>query len=119
MENDVRNLLSGPHRPDAIFSSVERLSMVCLKVMKQMNLKVPDDVAIAGFSDNPVTGFLSPALTSVAQPTFEIGQHAAALLISQIETKERPKEYSTIQLKTRLDIRESSLAKKQPANTLP
>lgn len=119
MENDVRNLLSGPHRPDAIFSSVERLSMVCLKVMKQMNLKVPDDVAIAGFSDNPVSGFLSPALTSVAQPTFEIGQHAAALLISQIETKERPKEYSTIQLKTRLDIRESSLAKKQPANTLP
>ncbi|MFT4155844.1 LacI family DNA-binding transcriptional regulator [Parafilimonas sp.] len=118
MENSVRKLLLSPNRPRAILSSVERLSMVCLKIMKQLDLKVPDDVAIAGFSDNPVSSFLSPTLTAVTQPTFEIGQHAAALLINQIETKETPKEYTTIQLKTTLDIRESSLAGKKPVNAL-
>lgn len=112
MENNVRSLLTGADKPNAIFCSIERLSMVCLKVIKELHLKVPDNVAIAGFSDNPLSSFLNPTLTSVTQPTFEIGQHAAALLINQIESKEIPEKYTVIKLKTSLDIRESSLAKK-------
>ena len=108
MENNVHNLLLGTNRPDAILSSVERLSMVCLKVARELKLKVPEDIAIAGFSDNPISSFLSPTLTSVTQPTFEIGQNAAALLIHQIENKETPETYTTVQLKTFLDVRESS-----------
>lgn len=114
MENNVRKLLLSPDKPAAILSSVERLSMVCLKLIKEMNLKVPDDIAIAGFSDNPVNSFLSPTLTSVIQPTFAIGEHAAALLINQIENNIHPQSYTTIELKTFLDVRESSQAKNIP-----
>jgi LacI family transcriptional regulator len=113
MEHSIRNLILSPHKPDAILASVERLSMVCLKILKELHLKVPDDVAIAGFSDNPLSGFLNPTLTSVTQPTFEIGQHAAELLIKQIENKEEPEVFKTVQLKTSLNVRESSLQAKR------
>jgi LacI family transcriptional regulator len=113
MERSIRNLILSPHKPDAIITSVERLSMVCLKILKELHLKVPDDVAIAGFSDNPLSGFLNPTLTSVSQPTFAIGQHAAELLINQIENKEEPEVYKTIRLKTCLNVRESSLQAKR------
>jgi LacI family transcriptional regulator len=113
MEHSIRNLILSPHKPDAIITSVERLSMVCLKILKELHLKVPDDVAIAGFSDNPLSGFLNPTLTSVSQPTFAIGRRAAALLINQIENKEEPENYKTIRLKTTLNVRESSLQAKR------
>ncbi len=112
MEHNIRNLILSPHKPDAIIASVERLSMVCLRILKELHLKVPDDVAIAGFSDNPLSGFLNPTLTSITQPTVEIGQRAAELLINQIETKATPEKYITVQLKTMLNVRESSLSKK-------
>ena len=112
IEKEIRKLFARKQRPDAILTSVERLSMMCLKVLKEMKLKVPDDVALAGFADNPLSRFLCPALTSVCQPTFEIGQQAAALLIDLIESKTEPEIYKTVTLKTCLDIQESSLRKK-------
>ncbi|MEO5591552.1 MAG: LacI family DNA-binding transcriptional regulator, partial [Chitinophagaceae bacterium] len=77
MKNEVRKLVADKKRPNAIFASVERLSMASVKVLKEMNLKVPGDVALAGFADNPLSRYLNPALTAVCQPTFSIGQNAA------------------------------------------
>jgi len=110
-ERNIRSLFQQHNKPDAILTSVERLSIACLKVLKDMQLRVPEDVAIAGFSDNPLNSFLNPTLTSVSQPTFEIGQHAAQLLIEQIESKKMPEKFKTIELKTTMDVRESSLKK--------
>ncbi len=108
MKNEVRKLVSLKQRPNAIFSSVERLSMVCVKVLKEMNLQVPRDVALAGFADNPLSPYLNPGLTSVGQPTFSIGQNATELLIELIESKKVEEKYTTIKLKTSLDVQESS-----------
>lgn len=108
MKNEVRKLVSQPKRPNAIFSSVERLSMASIKMLKEMHLKVPDDVALAGFADNPLSPYLHPALTSVRQPTFSIGQNATELLIELIESKKVEEKYTTIKLKTTLDVQESS-----------
>jgi LacI family transcriptional regulator len=88
---------------------VERLAISCLKVLRELNLRIPEDVALAGFSDNPVSPYLAPALTSIRQPTFEIGQISAELLIEQIENPSATVEHKTIQLGTTLDIRASSL----------
>jgi len=109
IEKNVKTLLNKSKRPDAILACAERISMVCLKVLLDMNLRVPEDVAIAGFADNPMNSFLKPTLTSVSQPTFTIGQQAAALLIEQIENTRPPEKFKTIQLKTNMDIRESSV----------
>ena len=109
MDNAIRNLFSGTEKPNALFFSVERLAISCLKVLGELGLRIPEDVALAGFSDNPVSPYLAPALTSIRQPTFEIGQISAELLIEQIEDPSAPIEYKTIQLNTTLDIRASSL----------
>jgi LacI family transcriptional regulator len=111
MKNEIRKLVEGKTRPNAIFSSVERLTMVTVKVLKQMNLRVPEDVALAGFADNPLSRYLNPSLTSVCQPTFSIGQNATELLIELIESKKAEEKYTTLKLKTTLDIQESSLRK--------
>ncbi|MFT3935046.1 MAG: LacI family DNA-binding transcriptional regulator [Chitinophagaceae bacterium] len=111
MKNEVRTLMHSKKRPNAIFSSVERLSMASVKVLKELNLSVPGDVALAGFADNPLCRYLNPALTAVSQPTFSIGQNATELLIELIESKKAEDKYTTIKLKTTLDIQASSLRK--------
>jgi len=111
MKNEVRKLVASKKRPNAIFSSVERLSMVSVKVLKEMNLKVPGDVALVGFADNPLSRYLNPSLTAICQPTFSIGQNATELLIELIESKKAEEKYTTIKLKTTLDVQESSAKK--------
>ncbi len=111
MKKEIIKLVQNKKRPNAIFSSIERLSMVSVKVLKEMNLKVPEDVALAGFADNSLTPYLNPSLTTVSQPTFSIGQNAAELLIELIESKKAEEKYTTIKLKTTLDVQESSIRK--------
>ncbi|MEO5685435.1 MAG: LacI family DNA-binding transcriptional regulator [Chitinophagaceae bacterium] len=111
MKNEIRKLMLSKQRPNALFSSVERLSMLSLKLLKEINLKIPGDVALAGYADNPMSPYLNPSLTSVCQPTFSIGQNAAELLIELIESKKAEEKYTTIKLKTTLDVQESSLRK--------
>ncbi len=98
-------------RPNAILASVERLTIECLKILKDMQLRIPEDIALVGFSDNPLNRHLNPALTSIQQPTYEIGYHAAELLIELIESPQMPEEFRTVELKTILDIQESSMKK--------
>lgn len=111
MKQAICQLVSNTRRPNAIFSSIERLSMLSVKVLTDMKLKVPGDVALAGFADNPLSRYLHPSLTSVCQPTFSIGQNATELLIELIESKKAEEKYTTIKLKTTLDVQASSLKK--------
>jgi LacI family transcriptional regulator len=108
IERSIRRLFSGPDKPNAIVASVERLATICMNVLHEMNLRIPDDVALVGFSDNPINHLLSPALTSVRQPTFDIGQQAAELVINLIENKNAVPKFRTVQLETSLDIQASS-----------
>lgn len=108
VERAICRLFEGPHRPDAILASAERLLTGCLRSLKKLGLKVPDDVALIGFSDNPLNSLLSPSVSCIRQPAFEIGQRSAAMLIDLIENKTPPEQYQTIQLETLLDIRNSS-----------
>lgn len=106
-EAAIEQLFSGPERPDALFFSMERLAIMSLQVLKKLGLRTPADVALAGFSDNPASHLFSPALTTIRQPTFEIGRQAAALLIAQIEgvAVEQPE----VTLHTTLDVQASSV----------
>jgi len=78
-------------------------------------LKIPEDVAIVGFSNWFFGELMEPSLTTVDQPGFEMGQEAARLLIRQIEVKDKDDDIEpqpeTKILKTKLIIRNSSLKK--------
>ncbi len=76
-----------------------------------MKLKVPGDVALAGFADNPLSRYLNPSLTAVCQPTFSIGQNATELLIELIEKQKGRRKIYHHQVKTTLDVQESSARK--------
>jgi DNA-binding LacI/PurR family transcriptional regulator len=108
----IKLLKSGP-KPNAILASSERIAISCFEVLKEMGLRIPADIAIAGFVDNPATRFIDPPLTTIRLPTFDIGQSAARLLISMIGNDTLQHPYKTIELKTTMEVRASSMRKEK------
>lgn len=92
-------------KPDAIFAVNDPIAIGCMLELKNRGLNVPEDIAVAGFSESPIGRIMG--LTSVSQPTFEIGKIAAKMLLKQIENSTSQKE--TIVLDAKLNIRSSTL----------
>lgn len=102
-------------RPDGIFANNDPIAMGAVKRLKELNVNIPDEIAIIGFSNWFFSSLMEPALSSVDQPGFQMGQEAARLLIRQIEWKDKDQgelQPETKVLKTKLIIRDSSLKKK-------
>jgi len=108
VELAIKELLSLDEPPEAIFIGSDRLTIACMHILKKMGLKVPEDIAIAGFTNSDVAELFNPPLTVVRQPAFQIGQVATELLIKTIESKRVIEEYTTQQMETELIIRASS-----------
>ena len=104
-ESKIKELLALDEKPDAIFVAGDRLSTGCLSVFKNLNIAVPGDMAIAGFSNSDVLDLFNPSLTSVRQPAFEIGQLATQMLIQLIEAKYPVEEFEKKVLDTELFVR--------------
>lgn len=71
-------------------------------------LRIPQDVALAGFSNFNQAGLFDPTLTTIEQPVFETGRTPAELLIAQIESKRPVSSFSKIVLPATLHVRASS-----------
>lgn len=112
VENSVTHLLNMEDRPDAIFTASDRLTTSCMFTIKKMGLKIPDDIAIAGFTNSDVTELFDPPLTVVRQPAFQIGQIATEILIRTIESKYPVVEFVSEKFKTELIARASSVKSK-------
>ncbi len=106
-ENAIKELMALSDKPDAIFVAGDRLSTGCLSVFKNLKIKVPTDMAIAGFSNSDVLDLFNPSLTSVRQPAFEIGQLATQMLLQLIEAKYPIEEFEKRVLETDLCVRKS------------
>lgn len=103
------DLLQLKPRPDAIFAGNNLITIGVLKAIKQLKLSIPEEIALVGFDDMPWSSELCPPITSVAQPTYELGQEAARLLIRRL--RDNDGFHQTITLHTRLIVRESCGAK--------
>lgn len=102
-------LLENPKtRPDALFAVSDRLALGAFSAIKDKGLRIPEDVALVGFNDEPVMNMVTPRLSSVFQPAFEMGRRAARLFIEHIHTEGIP-DVESIVLKPQLVIRESSM----------
>lgn len=93
VEYALENLLQLPDRPDAILGCADKLTTNCLRYFRKKKIQVPEDIALVGFSNLDITDLLSPPLTVVRQPAFEMGQLSTELLIQQIESKRPVKEF--------------------------
>jgi LacI family transcriptional regulator len=69
---------------DAIFAFTDTLAIGAMNRLKSLGRKIPKDVAIAGFSGTELSTIVSPQLTTVEPPQFEMGQEAAKLIIKHI-----------------------------------
>jgi LacI family transcriptional regulator len=105
-ENAIKELLALPVKPDAIFVAGDRFSTSCLSVFKNLKVKIPEEIAIAGFSNSDVLDLFNPSLTSVRQPAFEIGKLATEMLLQLIEAKYPVEEFEKIVLETDMFVRE-------------
>jgi DNA-binding LacI/PurR family transcriptional regulator len=99
-------IFRGNPRPDAIFAVNDLTAVQALIIAKQMGLKVPEDVAIVGFTNSQIATLTEPGLTSVDQRGYEIGLEAAKLLLARIEDPERKPQTKIIS--TELVVRGSS-----------
>ena len=68
-------------KPDAIFAANDMMAIGCLEALRGAGLRVPEDVALAGFDDIPVARFLDPPLTTAGVPIAEIGRQAVECCI--------------------------------------
>lgn len=92
-------------RPDAIVCGNDVIAFGVLSAARAAGLRVPDDIAITGVDDLPISAEVDPPLTTVRIPAEEMGRRAAAELIGAIR-EDRP--VASIRLETRLVVRRSS-----------
>jgi LacI family transcriptional regulator len=72
-------------RPTAIFAGSDYMAYGAIAAIEQRGLRVPGDVAVVGFDDNPSSAHMEPALTTVRQPFYEMGRRACELLLALVD----------------------------------
>jgi LacI family transcriptional regulator len=95
-----------PFKPDAVFVASDSMAVGALREIRSANLRVPEDVALAGFDDMPFAARLEPPLTTVRQPVYRTGFVAAEALIDLVANPGSPAR--KIILPTELVIRAST-----------
>jgi LacI family transcriptional regulator len=73
-------------RPTAIFAGSDYMAYGVIAAAEQRNLRVPEDIAVVGFDDNPSSAHMEPALTTVRQPFYEMGCRASEILLTLVDT---------------------------------
>ena len=101
-------LLSTNLIPDAIFCVNDPVAVGAFQRIKEAGLRIPKDIALVGFSNNKISGLIDPPLTTIDQPSFEMGKRAAQILIDIIEEKTAFTEPQTVVLDATLIIRAST-----------
>ncbi|MEM9857944.1 MAG: LacI family DNA-binding transcriptional regulator [Bacteroidota bacterium] len=93
---------------DAIFASSDYKAIGAIKQLKSMNIAVPKDIKVMGFSNEPLTELLEPSISSVDQKPKEMGVQVAKSLLELAESKNESKPVKTTILDPELILRESS-----------
>jgi LacI family transcriptional regulator len=104
-------MLESGDLPDAIFAMIDPVAVDVMIVLKEKGIKIPEQIALAGFTNNPTSAVVEPSLTTVSQPGYEMGQLAANHLLDQLE-EIVPDDPQSFVLLTTLVPRNSS--KKKP-----
>ncbi|UNY97473.1 LacI family transcriptional regulator [Zhouia spongiae] len=85
----IQDLLHKHSDIDGVFSANDVAAIGAMKYLKKKGKRIPDDIAIVGFSNEPISEAIEPSLTTIDQSGFEIGRTACNLLIENINSKEK------------------------------
>ncbi len=106
-----KSLLKLKNRPDAIFAMNDCIAISAMHVAKKLELKIPEDVSIVGFDDEPHSSYFTPSLSTIWQPVYSIGMLAIRILLKRIENKGAAEDFRKEIFKPELVIRKSSRKK--------
>ncbi|HAZ55345.1 MAG TPA: LacI family transcriptional regulator [Franconibacter helveticus] len=88
----MEKLLQAQARPDAVFAVSDTLAAGAMAAVRQAGLRVPQDIAVAGFDGTELAEMVSPPLTTIAQPSRDIGRKAFSLLLQKMDNPHAPTE---------------------------
>jgi LacI family transcriptional regulator len=112
----IRRLLNNGSMPDGIFTANDTSAVSLICELKKKGYRVPEDIAVVGFNDDPVSKIVEPNLTTVHYPGRAMGDVAASTMIRILEGTQFEKVNSII-LSHELIIRQSSLKSGNPPAT--
>lgn len=104
----TKKLLELSEVPDAIFCTCDAMAFGSIKILKINGFKIPRDIAVSGFTDEPFAQLVDPTLTTISQPAYDIGRNAADLMIKQLHSVKNNHEPEIKVLPTKLVIRGSA-----------
>jgi len=105
------HILKMKKKPDAVFSANDTCAVYCMISLKEAGIKIPGEIAFAGFNNEPISKVIEPNLTTVNYSGYQVGETAATNLIEHLKGNSSVKITNTIILRSDLIIRESSMKK--------
>ncbi|TXD49818.1 LacI family DNA-binding transcriptional regulator [Polaribacter sp. IC073] len=107
----MQQLLNLKNRPDAVYVAGDYAALGALQVLNENNIKIPEEIALVGFGNEPFTDMVTPSITSVNQHSAEIGRLAAETFLKHIKEKTVTQKLNKQILDAELIVRDSSKKK--------
>lgn len=101
----MQSLLQEHVPPSAVFVASDEVAIGALRAARDAGLRIPQDIALVGFDDIPISRYVMPALTTVHVPAREIGASAASILVSMLEDGPT---LASVLLPTQIVVRDST-----------
>ena len=109
----AKKFIAMPGRPTAIFAANDLMALGAIYAIQDAGLNVPKDIAVVGYDDRELASFSNPTLTTIAPPSFEMGQLAARLILDRLENQVEIKD--PVRVRGKLIVRESCGAEQAKA----
>jgi LacI family transcriptional regulator len=103
-----REMVDAGDLPRAVFAENDLMALGCLQAARECGLSVPEDVAIVGFDDIPFASFPEVQLTTVRQPTYDMGRTAVEILLEGLQRKRGRSQARQVVLKPQLVVRRTA-----------
>jgi LacI family transcriptional regulator len=104
----MEELLQHKNKPDAVYVAGDYAALGALEFLKDKNIKVPEEIAIVGFGNEPFTSLVAPSITTIEQHSTEIGKLTAEAFLRRIKEADTPPVLNKIILDAELIVRDSS-----------
>lgn len=101
----AQRLMNLPDPPTAIFAGNDLMALGAIYGLQEMGRRVPQDVAVMGYDNREITGYVRPAISTVTMPCYEMGQASARMLLGLL--KGEAERYPPVEVQGKLIVRES------------
>ncbi len=88
----LKEILKSKKLPTLLITASDYIGVAVIKLLKQMKIKIPDDISVAGYDNIVMSNYLEPSLTTISQPAREMGKTAIQLMIDILEGKKNIKK---------------------------